>query len=67
METPVLRISQKKYAGETTIISMRVPKEMLRDIDMVASVTGRNRNEILTTSIEFALKHMEIESPKEEK
>ena len=46
---------------------MRVPKEMLRDIDMVASVTGRNRNEILTTSIEFALKHMEIESPKEEK
>ncbi|MBQ4564405.1 MAG: hypothetical protein IJA58_07980 [Lachnospiraceae bacterium] len=66
METPVLRINQKKYAGETTIISMRVPKEMLRDIDTVASVTGRNRNEILTTCIEFALKHMEVETAQEE-
>lgn len=66
METPVLRINQKKYAGETTIISMRVPKEMLRDIDTVASVTGRNRNEILTTCIEFALKHMEVETEQEE-
>ena len=46
---------------------MRVAKEMLKDIDMVASLTGRNRNEILTMSIEFALKYMEIETPVEEK
>lgn len=60
METPVLRISPKKYGGETTILSMRIPKELLKDIDAVANLTGRNRNEILTMSLEFALNHMEV-------
>ena len=60
MSEPVLRISPKKYAGETTIVSMRMAKDLLKDIDAVAAVTGRNRNEILTMSLEFALKHMEI-------
>ena len=60
MSEPVLRITQKKYGGETTILSMRITKEMLKDIDAIANVTGRNRNEILTMSLEFALNHMEI-------
>lgn len=60
MERPILRISPKKYAGETTIVSMRMAKELLKDIDAVANVTGRTRNEILTMSLEFALEHMEI-------
>lgn len=60
MEQPILRISPKKYSGETTIVSMRLAKEMLKDIDAVAGFTGRTRNEILTMSLEFALEHMEI-------
>lgn len=60
MDRPTLRITQKKYGGETTIISMRMAKELLKDIDAVANVTGRNRNEILNMSLEFALNHMEI-------
>lgn len=60
MEKPTLRITPKKYAGETTIVSMRMAKDLLKDIDAVAAVTGRNRNEILTMSLEFALNHMEI-------
>lgn len=60
MERPILRISPKKYSGETTIVSMRLAKDLLRDIDAVANVTGRTRNEILTMSLEFALEHMEI-------
>ena len=60
MERPTLRITQKKYGGETTVISMRMAKELLKDIDAVANVTGRNRNEILNMSLEFALNHMEI-------
>lgn len=60
MAEPVLKISPKKYGGETTIISMRLAKELLADIDAVANVTGRNRNEILSMSLEFALRHMEI-------
>ena len=60
MEKPTLRIVPKKYAGETTIVSMRISKEMLKDIDAVANVTGRNRNEVLTMCLEFALNHTEI-------
>lgn len=59
-DEPVLRISPKKYNGETTIISMRLAKDLVKDIDAVANLTGRNRNEILTMSLEFALNHMEI-------
>lgn len=60
MTEPVLRISPKKYTGETTIVSMRMAKELLKDIDNIATLTGRNRNEILTMSLEFALNHMEV-------
>ena len=57
---PVLKITPKKYNGETTIISMRVARDMIREIDEIARSTGRNRNEILSMSLEFALNHMEI-------
>ncbi len=60
MERPILRISPKKYSGETTIVSMRLAKDLLRDIDTVANVTRRTRNEIMAMSLEFALEHMEI-------
>jgi len=60
MEKPILRISPKKYSGETTIVSMRLAKDLLRDIDTVANVTRRTRNEIMAMSLEFALEHMEI-------
>lgn len=62
MAEPVLRISPKKYTGETTIVSMRISKELLKDIDAIAAQTGYSRNEILTMSLEFSLKHMKIES-----
>jgi metal-responsive CopG/Arc/MetJ family transcriptional regulator len=39
---------------------MRMPKDMLAEIDRVVAETGRNRNEILMLSIEFALENMEI-------
>lgn len=63
---PVLRIEPKKYGGETTIVSMRVSKDMLSDIDYIARTTGRNRNEILSMSLEFALTHMEISQKESE-
>ena len=60
MNEKKLRISPKKYNGESTIISMRLPKDMLRDIDAVATETGRTRNELLSMCMEFALENMEI-------
>ena len=66
MSEPVLRVSHKKYRGDSTVVSLRLPKDMLSDIDAVAGRTGRTRSELLTMSIEFALTHMEIGSGAEE-
>lgn len=60
MSELTLRIPRKKYGGDTTVVSMRISKELLKDIDKAAELSGRNRNEILAMSLEFALKHMEI-------
>ena len=62
MPEPVFRIARKKYTGETSIVSMRMPKDMLSDIDAVAAETGRTRNEVMMMSMEFALKHLKIEN-----
>ena len=61
MSEPVFKIKSRKYTGESTVISMRIPKDMLTDIDRAAEFAGRTRNELLTMSLEFALKHMVIE------
>ena len=63
MDEPIFLIRQKKYLGETAVISMRIPKDMLADIDKAAAISGRTRNEIMTMSFEFALNHMEIIVP----
>ena len=55
-----LVIKPHRFGGETTVISLRLPKEMLAVIDQAASDTGRTRNEILVLSMEFALENMEI-------
>ena len=55
-----LVIRPHKYIGETAVISLRLPKEMLSVIDQVATDTGRTRNEILVMSMEFALENMEV-------
>lgn len=60
LEKVVLKLTPKKYSGETSVISMRLPKDMLKDIDDIADKTGRTRNEILSLSLEFAISHMEI-------
>ena len=60
MPEPILKIQKKKYGGDTTVVSVRMPKELLKDIDKVADLSGRTRNEIVTMSLEFSLNHTEI-------
>ena len=59
-EKPKLKITPKAYSGETTVISARLPKDMIADLDKVAKATGRTRNEIMLMCMEFALKNLEI-------
>lgn len=60
MEEVKLTITSKKYTGESAIVSVRLPKDMILELDTVAGKTGRTRNEIISTSLEFALKHLDI-------
>lgn len=57
-----LVIHSQKYTGESKVISMRLPVDMLTEIDRVAKETGRTRNEIMQLSLEFALENMTIKS-----
>ena len=59
-EIPKLIIPPKKYKGETTVISVRMPKDMIADLDKVADVTGRTRNELMLMCMEFALNNIEM-------
>ena len=56
----VLRIEAKRYVEESVVISSRIPKDMLQDIDFVAKESRRTRNEIITMFLDFALKNTEI-------
>ena len=60
MEEIRFLLSPKRYKEESQVLSVRMPKDMLRDVDDVAARTGRARNEIITKAIEFTLAHLEI-------
>jgi len=53
-------IESQKYRGETTVISLRIQKDMLDELDELAEKTGRKRNEIITMALQFALDNLEI-------
>ena len=61
MAEPKFQVAPKKYTGESAVVSLRLPKDMLRDIDAAAAKLGRTRNEFMSMSLEFALDHLEIE------
>ena len=61
MDKKKLIIQPHRYGGETTVISLRLPKEMQKVIDEAAAATGRTRNEIMVMSLEYALENMVIE------
>ncbi len=57
-----LVIEPKKYKGDTCVISSRLPADLVKAIDKVAEDTGRNRNEVVTICLEYAIDNMELVS-----
>ena len=56
-----LIISAKKYVGDTAVVSARLPSDLIKRIDEICEVTGRNRNEVVQMCLEFAVDNIEIE------
>jgi predicted DNA-binding protein len=61
-----LIVHSKKYKGDSSVVSARLPMELIRDIDLVATKTGRTRNEIILMCLEFSFENLEIKINKEE-
>lgn len=60
MEEPTLRLEPKKYTGESTVVSMRMPRDMVQELDRIAASTGYTRTELVMACLEFSMNHMEI-------
>lgn len=46
--------------GKSTVVSARLPDDMVKQLDDVAQKTGRARNEIIVMAVDYALKNLEI-------
>ena len=57
-----LVIQAKKYKGESSVISARIPIELVKTIDGIAEKSGKTRNEIIMACLEFAVENIVIES-----
>lgn len=55
-----LEIEAKKYKGESSVVSSRLPVELVKKIDDICVKTGRNRNEIVLMCLEFALDNLVV-------
>lgn len=53
-------IRTRKQYGENTVVSCRMPVEMVERLDKIGGKTGRTRNELILRCVEFALDKLEI-------
>lgn len=51
---------RKPAFGKTSVVSARLPDEMIENLDRVAQKTGRTRNELIQMCVDFALQRLEI-------
>lgn len=56
-----LVIASKRYTGETSVVSARLPIDLIKKIDEICEATGRTKNEIIQLCLEFAVDNVEIE------
>lgn len=56
-----LKIRTKKYRGDSSVISVRLPNELIESLDRISKITSRTRNDIVQKCLEFAIENLEIE------
>lgn len=67
MDSESLVITPKPLKGEDghRVISVRLRKEIVENLDDIAARTGRSRNELIGTFLTFALNNCVVEDGKE--
>lgn len=61
MSDKTLKITTKKYQGDSSVVSVRLPNELIESLDRISKITGRTRNDIVQKCLEFAIENMEID------
>ena len=52
---PKIADNAPQVHAASTVVSMRIPRDMLQALDDAAERTGRTRNELISLALEFAL------------
>lgn len=60
MSKEKLVISSKKYRGDSSVVSVRLPDDLVKKLDSIAEETGRTRNEVIQKCLAFAVDNLEI-------
>ena len=55
-----LVISSKKFRGDSSVVSVRLPNDMIENLDAIAEQTGRTRNEIIQKCLAYSIENIEI-------
>lgn len=61
MNDEILTIKERKFQGDTEVVSARLPSELVKELNFVAKETGRSRNEIIELCLTFAVNRIKIE------
>ena len=59
-----LVISSKKFRGDSSVVSVRLPNDMIEMLDEIAEQTGRTRNEIIQKCLTYSIENLEITESK---
>lgn len=60
MENKFVVRPRKPGFGKSTVVSARLPDDMIEELEKIAKKTGRTRNELIQMCIDYALKNIEI-------
>lgn len=55
-----LIISPRRFKGDSSVVSVRLPNDLVKSLDEIAEKTGRTRNEIIQKCIEFSVENLEV-------
>ena len=55
-----LIISRRRFKGDSSVVSVRLPNDLVKSLDEIAEKTGRTRNEIIQKCIEFSVENIEV-------
>ena len=58
MDKTIFVIPQRAYGKASKVITMRIEKQLLAELDAAAEASGRSRNEIISAALEFSLHHL---------